>query len=525
MRQTWRVLGLILLSLAVAAGARPPAGAAGKTVVVGITADAVILDPPQVLSATDRKYAMNMFDGLVEQELGSFKIAPALAERWEVAKDGLSYTFHLRKGVTFHDGTPFDAEAAAFSLDRVINPENPYNKFGRFIYATTRLGQIKSVEAVDKYVLRINLKAPYAPLLDYLANDGHIVSPAAIKKHEKEIGANPVGTGPFKFVRWERGKRLVMERNPNYWKGPSKIEQLILVPMPEAQARLIALRTGQVDFIEGVPPDNLADLKRDANLAVAEGLSPQVWYVVMNTKRLQPLGDVRVRRALNHAVNKEAIVKDVLKGTGTVAVGPLSPLLAPYAASARDVTVYEYDPEKAKKLLAEAGYAGGFDLTLSVPESGTGMQSPLSMATVIQANLAAVGVRAKLQNYEWGAYQKVRREGDFDMAAFSWTVGIGNPDIILYAKFHSTEHASAQHPSYNNSYFADPEVDKALEQTRVELDEAKRVALYKQIQKKITDSADHLWIDHETTLVAMNKRIRNFKIHPQIHYFWSVDAN
>ena len=153
------------------------------------------------------------------------------------------------------------------------------------------------------------------------------------------------------------------------------------------------------------------------------------------------------------------------------------------------------------------------------------MQSPLSMATVIQANLAAVGVRAKLQNYEWGAYQKVRREGDFDMAAFSWTVGIGNPDIILYAKFHSTEHASAQHPSYNNSYFADPEVDRALEQTRVELDEAKRVALYKQIQKKITDSADHLWVDHETTLVAMNKRIRNFKIHPQIHYFWSVDAN
>jgi peptide/nickel transport system substrate-binding protein len=287
MRQMWRVLGLILLSLAVAAGGPLPAGAAGKTVVVGITADAVILDPPQVLSATDRKYAMNMFDGLVEQELGSFKIAPALAERWEVAKDGRSYTFHLRKGVTFHDGTPFDAEAAAFSLDRVINPENPYNKFGRFIYATTRLGQIKSVEAVDKYVLRINLKAPYAPLLDYLANDGHIVSPAAIKKHEKEIGANPVGTGPFKFVRWERGKRLVMD----------------------------------------------------------------------------------------------------------------------------------------------------------------------------------------------------------------------------------------------NSYFADPEVDKALEQTRVELDEGKRVALYKQVQKKITDSADHLWIDHETTLVAMNKRIGNFKIHPQIHYFWSVDAN
>jgi peptide/nickel transport system substrate-binding protein len=519
------VLGLLLLATAVAAAPAGPAAGAGKTVVVGITADAVVIDPPQVLSATDRKYAMNMFDGLVEQELGGFKIVPSLAERWEVARDGLSYTFHLRKGVTFHDGTPFDAEAAAFSLDRVINPANPYNKFGRFIYATTRLGQIKSVEALDKYVLRINLKAPFAPLLDYLANDGHIVSPAAIKKHEKDIGANPVGTGPFKFVAWERGKRLVMERNPSYWKGAPKIEQLILVPMPEAQSRLIALRTGQVDFIEGVPPDNLADLKRDANLTVAEGLSPQVWYVVLNTKRAKPLGDVRVRRALNHAVNKEAIVKDVLKGTGTVAVGPLSPLLAPYAVTAREVTVYEYGPDKAKKLLADAGYPGGFDVTLSVPESGTGMQSPVAMATVIQANLAAVGVRVKLQNYEWGAYQKIRREGDFDMAAFSWTVGIGNPDIILYAKFHSTEQASAQHPSYNNSYFADPEVDRALEQARLELDEGKRVAIYKQILKKIADSADHLWIDHETTLVAMSKRLRNFKIHPQIHYFWSVDPS
>ena len=525
MRHAWRALVLGFLVAGLALGVPTSAPAAGKTVVVGITADAVILDPPQVLSATDRKYAMNMFDGLVEQELGSFKIVPSLAERWEVAKDGLSYTFQLRKGVTFHDGTPFDAEAAAFSLDRVINPANPYNKFGRFIYATTRLGQVKSVEALDKYVLRINLKAPFAPLLDYLANDGHIVSPAAIKKHEKDIGANPVGTGPFKFVRWERGKRLVMEKNPSYWKGAPKIDQLILVPMPEAQTRLIALRTGQVDFIEGVPPDNLADLKRDPNIVVAAGLSPQAWYVVLNTKRVKALGDVRVRRALSHAVNKEAIVKDALKGTGVVGLGPLSPLLAPYAVSAKEVPVYEYDPEKAKRLLAEAGYASGFDVTLSVPESGTGMQSPVAMATLIQANLAAVGVRVKLQTYEWGAYQKIRREGDFDMAAFSWTVGIGNPDIILYAKFHSTEHASAQHPSYNNSYFADPEVDRGLEQARVELDDAKRVALYKQIQKKIVDSADHLWVDHEITLVAMNKRVRNFKIHPQIHYFWAVDAN
>jgi peptide/nickel transport system substrate-binding protein len=525
MRQRRYAHGLAILVTAWLAGQPAPAPAAGKPVVVGITADAVVLDPPQVLSATDRKYSMNMFDGLVEQELGSFKIVPSLAERWEVARDGLSYTFHLRKGVTFHDGTPFDAEAAAFSLDRVINPANPYNKFGRFIYATTRLGQIKSVEAVDKYVLRINLKAPFAPLLDYLANDGHIVSPTAIKKYEKDIGANPVGTGPFKFVRWERGKRLVMEKNPTYWKGAPKIDQLILVPMPEAQARLIALRTGQVDFIEGVPPDNLADLKRDANLVVAEGLSPQAWYVVLNTKRVKALGDVRVRRALNHAVDKEAIVKDVLKGTGVVGVGPLSPLLAPYAVTSKEVMVYEHDPEKAKKLLAEAGYANGFDVTLAVPESGTAMQSPVAMATLIQANLAAVGVRAKLQTYEWGAYQKIRREGDFDMAAFSWTVGIGNPDIILYAKFHSTEQASPQHPSYNNSYFADPEVDRWLEQARIELDEAKRVAIYKQIQKKIIESADHLWVDHEVTLVAMNKRLRGFKIHPQIHYFWSVDAN
>src|SRR5262249_43136566 len=200
----------------------------------------------------------------------------------------------------------------------------------------------------------------------------------------------------------------VLAKNDEYWGSAPKIRQAIYVPIIEAQARLSAIKTGEIDLTMDVPPDSLDDLRKDPNVVVAESNSSAVWYVALNTRH-PVLKDKRVRQAMNYAVNKDAIIKDILKGTAIVATSPLSPVYGPYAESG--VKTYPYDPEKARALLKEAGYAGGVDVTFFVPESGSGMQSPVEMATVIQANLAQVGVRAKIQTMEWGAYLKKYVDG------------------------------------------------------------------------------------------------------------------
>jgi peptide/nickel transport system substrate-binding protein len=385
-----------IVALAADTGAAPPRDA----IVVGLLAEPVTMDPPQVTDLNSTRVIKRMFEGLTAQELGSYKIVPGLAERWDISKDGLLYTFHLRPNVRFHDGTPLTAEAVKFCFDRQLNEQGPFYKTGTYPYVRGFLGNVAGVEVVNPSTVQIRLKSPLTPFLQYLAHHSlYVYSPEALKKWGKDMVKNPVGTGPFKLETWEPGVRVVLARNDHYWGGAPKVRQAIYVPIIEAQARLSAIKTGEIDLTMDVPPDSLDDLRKDPNIVVAETNSSAVWYVVLNTRHAV-LKDRRVRQALNYAVNKEAIIRDILKGTAIVAVSPLSPVYGPYAEPG--VQRYPYDPEKAKALLREAGYANGFDVTFFVPESGSGMQSPVEMGTVIQANLAAVGVRAKIQTMEWG---------------------------------------------------------------------------------------------------------------------------
>ena len=503
---TRRLAALVLivaLSLVTGAAAAPPKDA----MVIGLLAEPVTMDPPQITDLNSARITKRIFEGLVGQELGSYKLVPGLAQSWEISRDGLTYTFKLRPNVKFHDGTPFNAEAVRFCFERQLNDKSPYYATGTYPYVKSFLGNIAGVEVVDPLTLQIKLKAQLAPFLQYLAHQSLFVySPEALKKWGKDIVKHPVGTGPFKLETWEPGVKVVLARNDAYWGGAPKIRQAIYVPIIEAQARLAAIKTGEIDLTMDVPPDSLDDLRKDPNVVVAESNSSAAWYIALNTRH-PVLKDRRVRQALNYAVNKDAIIRDILKGTAIVSRGPLSPVYGLYHEES--VQKYPYDLEKARALLKDAGYAGGFELTFLVPESGSGMQSPVEMATVIQANLATVGVKAKIQTLEWGAYLKKYLEAP-DMAEMSWNPSIGDPDHMMYMLLSSDRFP----PAFNAGFYQNDKVDDLLRKGRTTVDEKARVPLYREAQKVIVEDAPWIFVDHGKQVIIHRKRVQGFKLHP-----------
>jgi peptide/nickel transport system substrate-binding protein len=496
-------LALVALSLVTGASAAPPKDA----MVVGLLAEPVTMDPPQITDLNSTRVIKRMFEGLTAQELGTYKIVPGLAQSWDISKDGLTYTFKLRPNVKFHDGTPLTAEAVRFCFERQMNDKGTYYATGTYPYVKGFLGNVAGVEAVDPLTVQIKLKAALTPFLQYLAHHSlYIYSPEALKKFGKDIVKNPVGTGPFKLETWEPGVKVVLSRNDQYWGGAPKIRQAIYVPIIEAQARLAAIKTGEIDLTMDVPPDSLADLRKDSNVVVAETNSSAVWYVTLNTRH-PILKDRRVRQALNYAVNKDAIIRDILKGTAIVARGPLSPVYGSYYEE--NLQRYPHDLDKARALLKEAGHASGFELTFMVPESGSGMQSPVEMATVIQANLAQVGVRAKIQTMEWGAYLKKYLEAP-DMAEMSWNPSIGDPDHMMYMLLSSDRFP----PAFNAGFYQNDKVDDLLRKGRTTIDEKARIPLYKEAQKLVVEDAPWIFVDHGKQVIIHRKRVQGFKLHP-----------
>ncbi len=379
-------------------------------------------------------------------------------------------------------------------------------------------GAIKQVTVVDPNTVRFTLKKPFSPLINNLTlNTGRIVSPAAVKKYGKEFPSHPVGTGPFKFVSWQKNVRIVLEANAGYWDGAPKLDRLIFRPLVEEQTRVTELLSGGVDFIVDVPPDNVEQVKKDARFEYYVQPGPHIWWVTLNTQK-KPFSDVRVRRAANIAINKEAIAKDILKGTATAASGPIPPAIT--WAFTGQVTKYAYDPEKAKKLLTEAGYPNGFSAVFWIPESGSGMQSPKTMAQAIQADLQAVGIKVSIQTYEWGAYLNKYGKGfgqEADMGAMSFMLDPGDPAPMLSLVIDGKG-------GFNGGYYKNAEVDRLLDEATRVVDLKKRGELCRQATKIIVDDAPWVFIDNAFQNAAGLKKVTGFKLHPSFYIFFNKIA-
>ncbi len=506
-RRFWSGLALALLVVLTAGAPTVPAQSA-STLVVGLVAEPVALDPAQVTDLNSNRVGRRVVEALVAFADESTQIVPGLAESWTISKDGLTYTFKLRKGIAFHDGTPLNAAAVKFSIERQINPEHPANKLGKYPFAVYNLGNVKAVEAMDDSTVRFVLKEPRASFLAIMTSGAaSIVSPTAAMKSGQDYAVSPVGTGPFKFASWDRGQRVVLEKNPSYWRYPVKVDRVIYRPVTEDQARLTELLTGGLDLIVGTPPDFVAQLENHPKVTLQKQVGAHVWYLGFNNTK-KPFDDKRVRQALNYAVNKDAIVRDVLKGTGAVSKGPVLPGTW---GDEGGLKPFPYDPEKARKLLAEAGLASGFTTTLWVPESGSGMQSPVAMSTIIQSNLKAVGVNVTLQTMEWGTFLAKLRTKEQDMFALSWMAGSEDPDLVMYPLLHSSQWTPV---GPNRALYKNTRFDEVLSQARLTTDQAKRAELYREAQRLLHDDPPWIFIDHEVQTAAFAKRVQGFKLHP-----------
>ena len=502
------------------------AWAQDSQIVVGLQAEPVTLDAHQISDYNSSRTAMPMFEGLVRFKDGSTEVEPGLAESWEVSEDGLTYTFRLREGLTFHDGTPVDAEAAKFSVERQTDPDNPYHDTGEFPYAEFTFGPVESVEVTDPLTVQITLQSTFAPFLSNMAmHAAALVSPTAVAEYGRDFSDHPVGAGPYRFVSWDKGVEVVLEANPDYYRGAPSVERLIYRPIVEDQARLAALEAGEIDLTVNLPPDDLPRLRDDAALTFAEQAGMHTWYLVFNVTK-PPFDNPKVRQAVAHAVDRDAIVQAILGNTGETAQNFLPPVIWGYTD---EVAQYPFDPERAQALLAEAGYPDGFEVDFWVPESGSGMQQPVAIATVVQDYLRRVGVNLNIQQFEWGTYlDRVIVPADqadtlppvFEM---SWIGDNGDPDNFLYILLSGEQTPPS---GFNLGFYDNPEVNALLQEARQTLGQDARTPLYERAQKLIMDDLPVLPVDHETQIVVMDAQIEGFVPHPTgVFRFENVTLN
>ena len=502
-----RVLGLGLTAAILAAPAAIAQAPPG-VLAVGQIAEPKSLDPHAVTAVNDFRILMNLYDGLVRYRDGTLEVEPALATSWSISDDGTEYVFELRSGVTFHDGTPLDAKAVEFNFDRMLDDSHPYHHTGPFPLSFF-FSAVKDTEAVDEDTVKFTLHEPYAPFLSNLAYPtGLIVSPEAVKKHGADFGRNPSGTGPFVFAEWEANAKVVVTRNEGYWEGAPSLEAVVFRPITDANTRVAEMLSGGIDVMVEIPPDSVSTF--DGNgFMLHEQAGPHVWFLILNAKE-GPFADKRARQAINYAIDKKALVENVLQGTAQVAAGPTPPAFA--WAYNDTLQPYPHDPEKAMALLEEAGHAGA-SLTFYVTEGGSGMLDPVAMGAAIQADLAKVGLDVKIETYEWNTFLgKVNPglEGKADMAEMAWMTN--DPDTLPFLALRTG--AWPDMGGFNSGYYSNPKVDELLEAARGSTDQAERARLYKEMQEIVHDDAPWAFIANWKQNAATSDAVSGFKLQP-----------
>jgi len=490
-----------------------PRQSARDTIVVGWHQLQQSLDP---IKQNDLGYAVQVSETMWRLEGGSPQIKPSLATDWQTSSDGKEWTFKIRRGVRFHDGTPMNAKDIQFAFDRWMNPKNPLHDppYGAVSYHWRAL---QRVQVIDNYTFKIILKR-VDPAFDstMLYPFMGIVSPTALKRLGNQgFGLKPVFTGPWRVAEWNKGTRLVFERFDRYYGRRPLSRRLIFRPVIEDAVRLGQLQSGEVDVISQVPPQFLSAIQSDPNLRLLQAEGNHIWWITLNV-RDGPTADKRVRQALNYAINKEAIVRDLLKGGATVAAGPI---MVP--SWARDPTLrpYPYDPKKAKELLDAARYPDGFRIRFWVPQGGSGMLAPTEIATVVQAQLREVGVVAEIVPEEWASYlDHYSSEGlspkgkpAFAMAEMSWNTPTPDPYLSIPDNL-----SSAGHPphGYNSGYYANSKVDQLLNDASTTIDRGRRKSLYFQAQRIIYDEAPWIFMFSGKNLMATRKNVTGLEVSP-----------
>ncbi|OZI24853.1 glutathione ABC transporter substrate-binding protein GsiB [Bordetella genomosp. 7] len=476
---------------------------AAKDVVLALSSQAETLDPYNTNTTLTTAVTKSFYEGLFEFDK-DLKIRPVLAESYEVAPDGLVYTFKLRQGVKFHDGTDFNAAAVKTNLERVLNRDNRLARYNQF-------NRIDKVEAVDDHTVRITLKEPFAPFINSLAHaSAAMISPAALEKYGKEIAFNPVGTGPFVFDGWKQTDYVRGKKFDGYWKkGYPKVDSVTWKPVLENSTRAAMLQTGEADFAYTLPYEQAAQLDKSDKLDVITGDSIVTRYVSFNVQH-KPFDNVKVRQAINYAINREALAKVAFSGYAFPAQG----IVPQGVAYAHKIEPWPYDPKKAKELLAEAGYPDGFE---SVLWGGYANSTTQKVLQFLQQQLRQVGIKVQVQalevgqRTEWVQQAPEPAKAPVRMYYAGWSASTGEADWALRPLLAS----EAFPPRLNNTaYYKNDVVDANIAKALRSVDDQEKAQLYKEAQEQIWKDAPWAALVTERTLYARSKKLDGVYVMP-----------
>lgn len=492
---------ILALALTGCAGGSNGGAATGEaaevkdTLIIAQGADAKSLDPHATNDQPSSRVSKQIYSRLVEMN-EEMEIVPGLAESWTYVDD-TTIEFKLREGVKFHNGEELKASDVKFTLDRMMASK----KVAHIIEAVT------GVEVIDDYTVRVMTEEPFGPLLSHLTHTAaSILNEKAVTESGDDYGQNPVGTGPYTFVEWAAGDRITLESFADYFAGEATIKNVVFRNITEGTNRTIGLETGEIDVAYDIEPIDKARVAEHENLLLVEGPSLSYNYIGINTTK-GPLADVKVRQAINYAIDVETIIEVVEEGAAELATTPIGPRVFGHNP---DVEDYGYDVEKAKALLAEAGLADGFDTTIWTNDNPVRMQ----IAQIVQAQLAEVGINVVIEPLEWGSYLERTGKGEHDMFILGWTTVTADADYGLYALYHSSQHGGAG----NRDFYTNEEVNTLLEEGRMATDPEVRKEKYAKAQEIIVSESPDVMLYYKTQNIGAQKNVKGFKLHPAGHH-------
>ena len=519
-------IAIVLTVLAFAlAGTAIAAPKKGGTLVFGRGGDSVGLDPAYETDGNSFMICDNIYEALVAYKDESTALEPGLAEDWDISPDGKTYTFNLRRGVKFHDGTPFNADAVVFSIGRMMKDRKlkfygkgwdipPQERPPEYWVSMEMDDTVDSIEAVDEYTVVFKLKRVEAPFLANLGMDfADIISPTAFMNNPKEFIRNPVGTGPFKFVTWVKDDRIVLTRFADYWdkSGGPYLDRVVFRSIPENSVRFLELKTGNIHICQFPNPADIALAKKDSNLWLPTQPGMNIGYLSFNHTKEPWKSNVNLRKAIAHAINRKAIVDNIYQGMGQVAKNPIPPTMWGYN---QQIPGYAYDPARSREYLQKAGFPNGNglgEITLwSMPVPRPYNPDGIKIGEAMAADLAKVGIKAKVVTYEWGTYLKRQREQpeDMDLFQLGWTGDNGDPDNFLAVLFDGLASSSIR------TQWMNPRYHELMLMGKQTVDQNKRADIYKEALQVLYDDCGVIPVAHSTVIWPASKKVVNFKLHP-----------
>jgi len=493
---------LILLTASITAcQSKTPPGEINNTMeskknnlIIALPENIQSLDPQNTNSLNSMRVIANINETLVKLAENG-ELVPGLAEKWEVSSDGLEYIFYIKKGIKFHNGEELKADDVVFTFERAM--ASPF--------AGAVFGSVKSVEKIDEYAVKVTLKYQYVPFLAALtAPVSSIVNKNAVETAKEEYGRNPVGTGAYKFVAWVSGDKVDLEAFGEYHVGAVPIKNVTFKIIQDSTTAVIALQSGQIDAMINIPSIEIKNIKKDSKLTLYETPSALYEYVGMNTQKA-PFDNVKVRQAIAYALDKEGIVFAVAEGAGIVANNQLIDSIFGYTA---EVKPYPYNVEKAKALLAEAGYQNGFKVEITTIDGHR-----KNIAQIVVDNLQKIGIEAKVSVLENVAYLDKAKSGQIEMFVTGWNTPVPDADLGLFFSFNSGMINAMNYTRYSNE-----QMDDLLKRGRTTPDSKERLNIYKEALELLHNDVPNIPLYYTMTNIAANKDLKGVKAVPTSTY-------